>query len=50
MCRGYANKEIAALLGISGNTVRNHVSRICEKLDVANRTMAVMKAKGLREW
>ncbi len=50
MCRGYANKEIAALLGISGNTVRNHVHRVCEKLGVANRTMAVAKANMLEEW
>ncbi len=50
MCLGRTNKEIAGLLAISSNTVRNHVSRICKKLKVANRTMAVMKARGLREW
>lgn len=50
MCRGHSNKEIAAVLGISGNTVRNHVYRICGKLGVANRTMAVAKANVLGEW
>lgn len=46
MCQGHTNKEIATMLGISGNTVRNHVCRICKKLGVANRTMAVVKANG----
>ncbi len=47
MCQGYTNKEIAALLRISGNTVRNHVCRVCRKLGVANRTQAVAKANAL---
>ena len=50
MCQGYTNKEIAALLGISENTVRNHASRVCEKLGVANRTMAVARANALGWW
>ena len=47
MRKGNSNKEIAQALNISQNTVRNHVSKICEKLDVANRTEAVAKAKSV---
>ncbi len=45
MCVGRTNKEIAGLLGISDNTVRNHVQRIYKKLGATNRAMAVMKAR-----
>jgi len=45
MCAGRTNKEIAGLLGISDNTVRNHVQRIYKKLGATNRAMAVMKAR-----
>ncbi len=50
MCAGLTNKEIAGLLGISDNTVRNHAQRIYKKLGATNRAMAVMRAKGLSEW
>ncbi len=49
MCAGRTNKEIAGLLGISDNTVRNHVQRIYKKLGATNRTMAAMKAREFRE-
>ncbi len=45
MCAGRTNKEIAGLLGISDNTVRNHAQRIYKKLGATNRAMAVMKAR-----
>jgi DNA-binding NarL/FixJ family response regulator len=41
---GQSNKQIAQLLGISAQTVRNHMSRIFHKLGVSNRTEAVMSA------
>lgn len=41
MADGLANKEIAARLGISGHTVKFHVSSIFNKLNVSSRTEAV---------
>jgi two-component system, NarL family, response regulator LiaR len=41
---GLSNKQIAARLGISENTVRNHLSRIFHRLKATNRTEAVMTA------
>ena len=41
LARGFANKQIAASLGISEHTVKFHVSSIYTKLDVNNRTEAV---------
>ena len=43
VARGLTNSEIAAALVISPITVRNHVSSILTKLDVANRTQAVAR-------
>lgn len=44
MARGAANKEIAALLFISENTVKTHVSNLFQKLGARDRTEAVTKA------
>lgn len=41
---GRSNKEIAALLGVSAGTVKTHVASIHEKLGVADRTEAVVRA------
>ena len=41
---GRSNKEIAALLNLAENTVKNHVHLILEKLGVQDRTQAVTKA------
>jgi DNA-binding NarL/FixJ family response regulator len=41
---GMANKTIASTLNNSDGTIRNHVSQILEKLGVADRTQAVIKA------
>lgn len=42
--RGNANKEIAATLGISEDTVKQHVSRILGKLKVNDRAQATAEA------
>ena len=44
IARGMPNKEIAAELVISQNTVRNHVRNILEKLRVRSRVEAAMYA------
>jgi DNA-binding NarL/FixJ family response regulator len=44
---GCSNKEIARQLDVSPNTVKTHVSRLYEKLDVRRRTAAIHKAREL---
>ena len=41
---GYINKQIASKLGISEQTIKNHMSSILRKLDVNDRTQAVVLA------
>jgi DNA-binding NarL/FixJ family response regulator len=41
---GYANREIAQMLGTSEGTVKNHTSTILSKLGVRDRTRAVLRA------
>lgn len=45
IARGHTNPEIANLLYLSEKTVRNHVSNIFAKLQVADRTQAVIRAR-----
>lgn len=45
IARGRGNAEIARALGISGKTVRNHVSNVLGKLAVTDRTQAALKAR-----
>ena len=47
LAAGQANKEIARELDVSPNTVKTHVSRLYEKLEVGRRTQAVKKARTL---
>lgn len=44
---GRSNKEIAARLGLSPNTVKTHVAHLFEKLRVARRTEAILLAREL---
>ncbi|MFN2135871.1 MAG: LuxR C-terminal-related transcriptional regulator, partial [Candidatus Promineifilaceae bacterium] len=44
ICRGASNKDIARGLGISYQTVKNHVTAILHKLGVSDRTQAALYA------
>lgn len=44
---GLSNKEIAARLFVSPNTVKTHVARLLEKLEVSRRTAALARAREL---
>ncbi|MBX6754277.1 response regulator [Thermorudis peleae] len=44
VARGHSNKEIAQLLNISDQTVKNHITSILRKLAVNDRTQAVLYA------
>jgi two-component system NarL family response regulator len=46
MAQGLSNRDIAAELGIGLGTVRVHGHGIMQKLEVANRTQAVLKLLG----
>ena len=45
VAQGKSNQEIAGQLFVSVKTVRNHVSNILVKLQVADRTQAVIRAR-----
>lgn len=45
IAQGYNNGEIAEKLVLSGKTVRNHVSNILSKLQVADRLSAIRRAR-----
>ncbi|GGB25242.1 DNA-binding response regulator [Flexivirga endophytica] len=45
IARGRDNARIARALGISGKTVRNHVSNVFTKLQVADRAAAIVRAR-----
>ena len=44
MAKGYLNKQIAHILDISEQTIKNHVTSILRKLDANARTQAVITA------
>lgn len=46
----YSTKEIASFLHISEKTVRNHISNVILKLDVNDRTQAIIKLIQLKEF
>jgi DNA-binding CsgD family transcriptional regulator len=45
LASGQSNKELARTLGISPNTVKTHVARVYEKLEVQKRVAAIEKAR-----
>lgn len=44
---GHSNKEIAKLMGVSPETVKDHVERVYQKLEVRDRLGAVRRATEL---
>lgn len=45
IARGLSNAEISRRLGLSPKTVRNHISNIFGKLQVADRSQAIVRAR-----
>jgi len=48
LAEGASNRQIARSLGVSLKTVQNHVSRILDKLQAADRTQAALRARDIR--
>jgi DNA-binding NarL/FixJ family response regulator len=48
IAEGASNARIARDLGLSVKTVQNYVSRILDKLQVADRTQAALRARDAR--
>lgn len=47
LASGQSNKEMARSLSISPNTVKTHIARVFEKLEVQRRVQAIEKARWL---
>jgi DNA-binding NarL/FixJ family response regulator len=45
IAQGRDNAQIAALLGLSEKTVRNHITGIFDRLHVENRAQAIVRAR-----
>ena len=45
IAQGRSNGDIAARLGIAPKTVRNHVANVFNKLQVADRAQAIVRAR-----
>ena len=48
LATGQSNKQIADALHVSPNTVKTHIAKLYDKLEVGQRVQAVQKAKDLR--
>ncbi|HEY2070827.1 MAG TPA: LuxR C-terminal-related transcriptional regulator [Rhizomicrobium sp.] len=48
LAAGQSNKEIAAGMGLSPNTVKTHAANLFAKLEAGRRSQAVAKARALR--
>jgi DNA-binding CsgD family transcriptional regulator len=48
LASGQSNKDMARTLAISPNTIKTHLARVYEKLEVARRVQAIEKARWLR--
>ena len=44
-----STKDISSILNISEKTVRNHISNVMQKLDVINRSNAIIELLKLNE-
>ena len=49
LVKNKTTKEIASTLNISEKTVRNHISNVVQKLEVASRTAALVELLKLNE-
>ena len=49
LIKNKTTKEIANTLNISEKTVRNHISNVMQKLEVASRTAALVELLKLKE-
>jgi DNA-binding NarL/FixJ family response regulator len=47
LAAGRSNKEIATRLDVSPNTVKTHVAKLYDKLEVRRRTEAILRAREL---
>jgi DNA-binding NarL/FixJ family response regulator len=45
IAQGLDNSEIAASLGLSEKTVRNHITRVLDKIGVEHRYEAIVRAR-----
>jgi DNA-binding NarL/FixJ family response regulator len=45
IAQGLDNNEIAAALGLSEKTVRNHVTRVLDKIGAEHRYQAIVRAR-----
>ena len=48
LAAGHSNQEIAGKLFVSANTVKSHLARLYQKLEVSRRTQAIQKARTIR--
>ena len=48
LASGGSNREIGDQLGVSANTIKTHIARLYDKLDVSGRVAAIEQARQLR--